>query len=521
MADRHDALVARGDDREPLTLDAVDRRRTSLWIVAGLFILVASLTVAIAMTESGGELVLPGSPPIRWAMLALAVGFLLYVIEQERVLRRMTRALLRAEVLAASLRARIRDLTTLSRVGRLVNSVLTMDEVLEVLLDAVTQLAGGTRASVLFLDGDDLEVVAGHGDDVPPRGARVPLGDGVAGWVAAHREPVLVNGRLAPHQFPGHHERDGQPGSSVVAPLLVDGETIGVLAVERPADAEAFTEVEMRSIAIFGDQAATAVMNARRYEQERAQVERLADALERRGELVAMLVHELKTPLTSILGMAQILTDRGDRVTEDRRQHMLGTVREQATRLRGMIEEVLRVSSADAGADLARERVDVADLARSGIEAAQALAQVQEGQPRPVHVELPDVLPETWGDPEALRRVLANLCENAVKYSPPRSPLDVVVRLADGEVHLSVSDRGVGIPAEEQATVFERFRRTADRRSGGVGLGLYIVRSLVTAHDGRVWVDSVEGEGSTFTVALPVRSAPTTLAEPLPAELDV
>jgi GAF domain-containing protein len=394
---RHDALVARGDDREPLTLDAVDRRRTSLWIVAGLFILVASLAVAIAMT-GGGEVALAGSPAIRWALLALAVGFLLYVIEQERVLRRMTRALLRAEVLAASLRARIRDLTTLSRVGRLVNSVLTMDDVLELLLDAVTQLTSGTRASVLFLDGEELEVVAGHGDDLPPRGSRVPVGDGVAGWVAANREPVLVNGKLAPHQFPGHHERD-DPGSSVVAPLLVDGETIGVLAVERPADAEPFTEVEMRSIAIFGDQAATAVMNARRYEEERARVERLADALERRGELVAMLVHELKTPLTSILGMSQILTDRADRVTDDRRVHMVRTVREQASKLRDMIDELLRVASADAGADLARERVELAELVRSGIEAAQALAQVQEDGPRPVHVELPDELPDIWGTP--------------------------------------------------------------------------------------------------------------------------
>jgi signal transduction histidine kinase len=112
------------------------------------------------------------------------------------------------------------------------------------------------------------------------------------------------------------------------------------------------------------------------------------------------------------------------------------------------------------------------------------------------------------GDAEALRHVFANLLENAVKYSPPGSPIHVGLVREGDEVRVDVSDRGSGIPAQDLPHVFERFRQVSGTRRTGVGLGLYIVRTLVTAHGGRVSVDSEVGEGSTFTVSLPVHGGP-------------
>lgn len=499
---RRAQVVERLPAQRELSLERVEKRRTNLWIVAGLFIIAAS--AAVGLTLSADSALIPDQPALRWALSALAIAFLLYVVEQEQTLRRLTRALLNAEVLAASLRARIQDLTTLSRVGRLVNSVLTMDEMLDLLLDAVTELTAAGRASVSFLEDEGLRIAVSRGDDVPPPGTLVPLEGGVSGWVAQHREPVLITGRLAESQFPGHHVREGDRGSSVVAPLIAEGLVLGVLSVERDASSQPFTEVEMRSVALFADQAATAVLNARRYDEQRYTAERLADALERRGEFVATLVHELKTPLTAIVGMSQLLATHLGDLAPDRRDSVIGTLRDQSVRLSGMVQEILQVASADAGADLRREHLDLQEVTRAAVDAAQAVAGAREDGRRPISIRFPEDVPLVPGDPEALRRVVLNLLENAIKYSPAGSPIEVTGHLLGDELEVRVSDQGRGIPPDEVGSVFERFRRTADRSSGGVGLGLYIVRSLVSAHGGRVWVDSEVGRGSTFGVVLPV-----------------
>lgn len=495
--------VTRLDGAEQVTLETVERRRTHLWVVAGAFIVAVS--AALAFTYSN-DLEPLSVPTIRYAFLGLAAGFLLYVVEQERLLRRLTRALLEAEVLAASLRERVRDLTTLTRVGRLVNSVLTMSEVLEVLLDAVFELTGATRGSVLFLTDNELEVAVSRGQDPAPVGARVPAAAGVVGWVSEHREPLLIDGALDEASYPGRWTARNASGSSICAPLVIDGELIGVMAVERPAGQHPFTEVQLRSVALFAEQAAAAVRNARRFDEERSTAERLADALERRGEFVATLVHELKSPLTAIVGFSAILAKRAEELSADARIDTVEAIRSQARRLSTMVDEVLRVASADAGADLRREEVDLAALARGCADDARAVAVGRDGVARDVIVSAPAALPPVYGDPDALGRVVANLLENAVKYSDPGSPVEVRLAAIPGSVRIDVVDHGRGIPDDQLDGVFERFRQSGGRGAGGVGLGLYIVRSLVSGHGGTVSVTSEEGHGSTFTVELPVRS---------------
>lgn len=490
-----------------VTLAKVERRRAHLWGVAALFMVGVSAILAVTLSGVDAGEVLPESPTLRWSLLAIGSTFLLYVVDQERRLRSLTRRLFEAEVLAAALHSRISDLTTLTRVGHLVNSYLTMEEVLEVLLDAVFELTDAKRGSVTFLEGDDLVVAVSAGAEAPPRGAVHPAERGVAGWVVAHREPLLISGRLDPSQFPGHIERAGTPGSSISAPMMAGDELIGVLSVERGPGQPAFDEIQLRSVALFAAQAATAVINARRYEEERSRVESLATALERRSEFVATLVHELKNPLTAIVGFSSVLGQRADALDGEARDRMITSIGEQAQRLRDMVEEVLNVASADAGADLARKPVVIRELVDAAVAGAHAVAIARDGQPRAITATVPDDLPVVYGDATALSRVVANLLENAVKYSDAATPVHVEVTRSASEVRISVIDNGPGIPQDQQELIFERFRRSTEGRAAGAGLGLYIVRSLVTAHGGKVWVESESGSGSTFVVTLPVRGA--------------
>jgi signal transduction histidine kinase len=122
----------------------------------------------------------------------------------------------------------------------------------------------------------------------------------------------------------------------------------------------------------------------------------------------------------------------------------------------------------------------------------------------PVVAHVPASVPTVRGDGERLRQVLANLIENAVKYSPAGEPVEVRVAREDGMVHLSVSDRGPGIAADDQRLIFEKFGRVTGGSKPGTGLGLFIARSITEAHGGTLTVSSAPGRGATFTVTLPV-----------------
>ncbi len=486
------------------SIESIERRRTQLWLVAGLLLLAFSTTIILLFLGENPTDLLPEAPALRWSFLGLSLAFILYVIDQERRLRRLTGALIDERVLTSSLQARIADLATLTKVGRVVNSVLTLEEVLEVIVTSAFELTGANNGSVMLREGDDLRVAASAGATPAPLGTTLPFGSGVAGWVAERGRPLMINGRLGSDQFPGsrHSER---AGSSLVAPMLAAGELLGVLAVERPAEAEAFTETQLRSVALFAEHAATAVSNAYRYGAERNTVEELADVLERRSEFVATMVHELKTPLTVIIGFASVLETKWDRLDQVRKIDAISTIRSQSDRLRSMVDEVLRTASAEAGAEPRREDVDVGGLLTQLIETTATLAQERDGQDRLIRLAGADGDTMVLGDPDALYRVFENLLENAVKYSPPGTPVEVRLERRDDEVRVDITDRGAGIPEDELPTIFERFRQSGHTVSGGVGLGLYIVRVLVRSHGGDVSVRSTLGEGTTFTVTLPVR----------------
>ena len=237
--------------------------------------------------------------------------------------------------------------------------------------------------------------------------------------------------------------------------------------------------------------------------RERAQNEKLRELDRLKDEFVALVSHELRTPLTSIRGYLELVLDgQAGELTEDQAQ-FLGVVERNAERLQRLVGDLLFIAQVDAGRlALEFDRFDAATVAAEAVEAAEPVAADKE-------IELVltgDETAELVGDRARLGQLLDNLVSNALKFTPQGGRVEVSVASVEGNVSLAVSDTGMGIPADEQERLFQRFFRTAAATSQaipGTGLGLAISKAIVDAHDGSIELDSGEGRGTTFRISLP------------------
>jgi signal transduction histidine kinase/putative methionine-R-sulfoxide reductase with GAF domain len=228
---------------------------------------------------------------------------------------------------------------------------------------------------------------------------------------------------------------------------------------------------------------------------------------ELRSDFVATVSHELRTPLAAIYGAALTLQRDDLPLDEMQRGNLMDVIATESERLARTVNDILWASKLDAERlQLEVGSHDPRELAQTVIRAARIHL------PPTVALSLscePD-LPPVAGDPDKVRQVLTNLVDNAIKYSPQGGRVDVVVSRRDHAVRFSVADQGLGIPQSEQRRIFDKFYRVdpnLTRGVGGTGLGLYICRELVRRMNGTIWVESREGEGSRFSVELPVATA--------------
>ena len=218
-----------------------------------------------------------------------------------------------------------------------------------------------------------------------------------------------------------------------------------------------------------------------------------------RGELISTLSHELRSPLTSVKGFTSTLLHRWERFTDDQKREMLATVNMDADRVTRLIRELLDVSRIDAGRlELRRKEFDLAAMAEGIVGRFELQHDGHKFQ-----ISFPEEFPRVYADPDKIEQVLTNLVENAVKYSEGGA-VTVTGQVTDTEVEVAVRDQGVGIPADQLPLIFTKFyRRSGHGSPGGTGLGLFIARGLVEAHDGRIWADSSPEHGTTLRFRLP------------------
>jgi signal transduction histidine kinase len=216
-------------------------------------------------------------------------------------------------------------------------------------------------------------------------------------------------------------------------------------------------------------------------------------------EIVSMVSHELRSPLTSIKGYTSLLLNRWDRLDDDAKQMMLRQVNHDADRVTRLVSELLDISRLQTGRlELRRQDVDLPALVGS------VLHEVAQAEPLlDAVVDFPDGFPTVSADPDKIQQVLTNLIENAAKYASPTG-LRVQGALEAGRIVIAVHDHGAGIPAEDLPLVFDKFFRREEGRPSGTGLGLWISRGLVEAHGGALSVTSELGHGSTFRFTLPL-----------------
>lgn len=259
----------------------------------------------------------------------------------------------------------------------------------------------------------------------------------------------------------------------------------------------AFGDNDIFALDLLRGYTGTAIQNLALFselEAQRASVIRL-NAL--KDDLIAVLAHDFKGPLTSILGFTELLESGG--LEGEDAANALRTIRGAATRLAALANDTLALSRVEQGdLNVAADPVNAADLVKESVENFEAERHVT------LDVEAED--PIVRGDPSRLRQVFDNLIGNAIKYSPNGESVDVKVKQSESALRISIADRGIGIPEGELKLLFERFRRASNAKMSkikGTGLGLYLAKTLVERHGGTIEVQSRINAGSTFTVVIP------------------
>ena len=223
-----------------------------------------------------------------------------------------------------------------------------------------------------------------------------------------------------------------------------------------------------------------------------------------KSDFVAAVSHELRTPLTSIYGFAETLLRQDIPFGEEERRIFLGYIASESERLTEIVDQLLNVARLDAG-DLQVElgRIDVGSVVSELVETVEE-SGVMNGHR--FEIDLPEEPLAAEADPDKVRQIFNILVENALRYSPGGGTVTVGARRSDDRVEVRVADQGIGIPAAERERIFRKFYRAesaARDGAAGTGLGLFIAKELVTAMGGRIWVESTEGEGSSFSFELP------------------
>jgi two-component system, OmpR family, phosphate regulon sensor histidine kinase PhoR len=220
-----------------------------------------------------------------------------------------------------------------------------------------------------------------------------------------------------------------------------------------------------------------------------------------KSDFVGTVSHDLRSPLTAILGYVDLIERVGP--TNDTQREFINRVQVSVHNITSLVDDLLNLGKIEAGFDSRKEIVQISHLIRY---AAEEFSSVGNDKNQSLLVEIPEGFPPVFGNPVQLRQAIDNLLDNAVKYTPPEGIIRVHGEVEGNQIILQVIDNGIGIPAVDLPYIFDKFFRASNISPlvTGTGLGLAIVKSIVESHAGRVWVESTQDQGSTFTIVLPV-----------------
>lgn len=394
-------------------------------------------------------------------------------------------------------------------------SASNTDELLQRLTTAAIDLTGSASASVLEFDetSNSLRFVA-----VPwfwqqlLKDISVPLDKSIAGWVFANNKLQIVQDV---EKDPRHYKvvdrlTNFTTFSLLAVPMIYKGETIGVLEVVNKGDNAHYTEDDATILEVLAFYAAMVLWNSGLERQIQSTRNEFTELDRMKSDFIAITSHELRTPLGLILGHATFLREM---ISEEHREPMDIIIR-NATRLKEIIESLTEVDNYQAGVARVRQNsVSIPFIIREVVSSFQDMAASKNIT---LEEDIRDEDLQVEADANKITVAVSNLIRNALTFTNDGGNVQVVVESVTGHVQVSVKDNGIGIPANDLGRVFDRFFQVEShliRRHTGMGLGLSVAKNLIELHGGRIWVESVEGKGSTFSFLLPLRPSPLKPAE--------
>jgi signal transduction histidine kinase len=397
---------------------------------------------------------------------------------------RQEKEALTQQLIAANqqLRRSVQELDTLYRVGKSVTSLLSRDQLLERILDAVFYVISAEEATLMLVDEESGEL------RTELYRQRVP------GEVhqSAHRSVEELAAEAV-------RRRDATAtGDMLSAPIRLGDRVVGVLGLGNRVSTRPFTGHERQLLLALADYAAIAIENTRLYE-------RVRQANQAKSEFVSLVSHELRTPMTSIRGYADLMMKGAVGPLTPQQGEFTRTILNNVERMEVLVSDLRDISRIETGQmHLEIEEVRLAEALRNALQATQG--QI-EARSQHLTVEIPENLPPIRADGARLTQILINLLSNACKYTPSGGYIRVRAWMQGRYVHCTVSDSGIGISPQDQKRLFTKFFRADDpavQEVPGTGLGLCIVKNLVELQYGEIGVESEVGKGTTFRFTVPV-----------------
>lgn len=397
-------------------------------------------------------------------------------------------------------------LARLVEISRILNSATNVDRLLHYIIKQAADLTNAEAASILLLDPQTRQLHfrassnASHGEmaNIP-----VPLDSSIAGAILTENRPMLISDvSKDPRWNPNVSKTIEFKTESILGVPMhdVDRKPIGVLEALNKQNGR-FSREDAKTLAILADIAGVAIERARLSEDLQQAYTELNELDQLKTDFIAVASHELRTPLSVIMGYVSFLREEANENTASQLDSVMGA----AIHLRDLIQAMLNLRYVDGGETTLD--LDTIDLVALSQEIATTFEETAVAKQQTITVEHPDKPLYVQADKSVLEVAINNLMNNAIRFTPNEGKITIRLEKQGTEAWFSISDNGIGIAPDKLERIFNRFYQLEPamvRQHGGLGIGLSIAKDLVEMQNGRIWAESIEDQGSTFTIALPL-----------------
>ncbi len=398
-----------------------------------------------------------------------------------------------------------RRLSATSQLAKTISSDVDISEVFESFARQLRGLLDFDRLSISLIEGNKVRyfAVSSVVETELDTETTLPLDYSATGRVAKHKTPLIQSDLTKESLFPlDKIKLRGGLRSSIHVPLFNKGKVFGSLNLSNTKP-NAYGEKEQEILEQLAAQIAGAIQNASMYSQERTSRIELERQKKEWVHFTSAIAHELKTPLTSIIAGAELLSEELQGAVPEPQQKLVQNIVRSARSLETNLDELLDITKIRSLVEVQLSPLNIRGLIEQVTEYLKPIAERKE---QSLIVDLPDFLPSVNADARRLEQVLRNLVMNAIKFTPSSGRITLRATKQEGNLVVEVQDSGIGIAKEKQADLFEPYYRAETDRQlfPGIGLGLAISKQIIELHGGKIWVDSQPGKGSTFAFSLPL-----------------